>query len=81
MQLIENNANAVSTKHILIAGIILGIFHPPVIGFVYALCFLFKPETRRVAIYVAIWTFAWLVLYGFALGFLSAWLAHANIIR
>lgn len=74
-------SNAVPAKRILITGIILGVFHPPVVGLVYALCFAFTKATRRIALYVATWTILWTLLYGFSLGFLAAWLAHANLIR
>lgn len=77
----ENFTDTVPTKRVLVAGIILGIFHPPVIGLVYALCFAFTKATRRVAMWVALWTIAWTLVYGFTLGFVSAWLVHANIIR
>src|SRR3989344_1188762 len=75
----ENVPNTVPVKRVLIAGLILGIFHPPVIGFVYALCFAFTKATRRAALYVAIWTIAWTVLYGFALGFLGAWISNPYV--
>lgn len=76
----EKETKTVPVKRVLIAGIILGIFHPPVIGLVYALCFVFTKATRRAALYVAIWTIVWTVLYGFALGFLGSWITQSRAV-
>ncbi len=75
----ENIPSTVPVKRVLIAGIILGIFHPPVIGLVYALCFAFTKATRRAAMWVAVWTVLWTFVYGFALGFLGAWISNPYV--
>lgn len=79
-QIIEEHiVETVPTKRVLVAGIILGIFHPPVIGLVYALCFAFTKATRKVALWVALWTISWTLLYSFSLGFIGAWIkSHPN---
>ena len=75
-----DTGNTVPVRRVLIAGIILGIFHPPVVGLVYALCFAFTRATRRVALYVALWTVVWTVLYSFFIyGFLKPYIKDSRI--
>lgn len=77
----ENAPVTVPLKKVLVVGLILGIFHPPVIGLIYALCFAFNKTTRRVALYVALWTIVWLIMYSFILGFVGQWVAHKGSVK
>ena len=65
-------------KHVLIAGIILAIFYPPVIGIIYALCFVFAKATRRVAYCIFAWTIIWTILYVIILSLLNVWIARSQ---
>ncbi len=73
------SAPVVTARHILWAGIVIGIFHPPVVGLVYSAFFLFHRPTRRVAVYVALWTIFWALLYSFAIGFIVAWMQYSYV--
>ncbi len=70
--------SSTSTKHLLLAGLILAMFHPPKIGFLFALLFVFKKETRRVAQIVFIWTTFWMFAHAYLLGFFLAYLISLN---
>jgi hypothetical protein len=47
---------------VLWVGLIVAVFIPPVLGFLYALFYGFNPETRKEAIIVAVWAVIWSVL-------------------
>jgi hypothetical protein len=52
----------VSSMKILWVGLVVAVFIPPVLGFLYALFYGFNRETRKEAIIIAIWAVVWSVL-------------------
>lgn len=66
----DNNVSAPSSRKVLVVGLVMALFNPPVTGIVYALFYAFKKETRRDALFVALWAIIWTVIYGFIFDFL-----------
>jgi threonine/homoserine/homoserine lactone efflux protein len=61
---------SVPLRKVFWVGIIVSVFNPPIVGLAYALLYAFRPDTRRMALYVGIWTALWTVLYGLLIHFL-----------
>lgn len=74
--------NAVPLRKVFWVGVIVSLFNPPVVGIVYALCFLFRSETRKVALLVIVWALVWTVFYSALVGFLvSQGYVHISVPR
>lgn len=58
---IENGS--ISTQKVFWVGILMAIFNPPIVGLVYALCFIGKKETRNLSYIVGVWAVVWTVIY------------------